>query len=174
MRAGQHDVAAEAAALSRTLRTSDDPAVRRRRGIVGWSLVAAGAMGVIALYQTGIIDHLPEPPLPRLDADAVDASPEAYAKLSTPDAVLGLGSSAVTMTLAAMGGANRTADRPWLPLALAAKVGYDVVQAAKLSVSQWTRHWTFCSWCLTAAAATFAMLPLAIPDARAAVSHVRR
>ncbi len=37
----------------------------------------------------GIIEHLPEPPLPYFDADKVDAAAEAYAKLSTPDAVIG-------------------------------------------------------------------------------------
>ena len=41
-------------------------------------LAAAGSMGLIALYQMGIIRHLPEPPFPMLDADKVDASSEAY------------------------------------------------------------------------------------------------
>ncbi len=92
---------AKAAELSSELRGSADPAVERRRKVVALSLVAAGSMGLIALYQMGIIKHLAEPPLPRLNADKVDASAEAYEKLSTPDAVLGLGSYAATMTLAA-------------------------------------------------------------------------
>lgn len=159
--------AAEAQALSRELRTGDDPRLTRRRGIVALSLAAAGAMGVIALYQMGIIKHLPEPPLPHMDADKVDASAEAYATLGTPDAVLGLGSYALTMALASMGGADRARRHRWLPLALAAKVGLDVAQAGKLTVDQWTKHRAFCFWCLTAAAATFAMVPLAVPEARA-------
>lgn len=48
----------------------------------------------IALYQMGIIRHLPELPLPRLNADVVDAASEAHAILATPDALLGLGSGA--------------------------------------------------------------------------------
>ncbi len=29
---------------------------------------------VVSLYQTGVISHLPDPPLPVFDADKVDAS----------------------------------------------------------------------------------------------------
>jgi hypothetical protein len=38
------------------------------------SLASIGALGAVATYQNGLIRHLPEPPLPLLDADAVDAS----------------------------------------------------------------------------------------------------
>jgi uncharacterized membrane protein len=106
-----------------------------------------------------------EPPLPMMNADKVDASAEAYAKFSTPDAILGLGSYAATMALAAMGGRDRVRELPSVPLALAAKIAFDVTNAAKLSVDQWTKHRAFCFWCLLAAAATVAMAPLAIPEA---------
>ncbi|MGI8548224.1 MAG: hypothetical protein ACR2M1_12990, partial [Gemmatimonadaceae bacterium] len=76
--------------LSLELRTGNSDSMQRRRKVVGLSLVAAGAMGLIAAYQTGIIKHIPEPPLPLLDADKVDASSEAYSKLSMPDGILGL------------------------------------------------------------------------------------
>ena len=129
-------------------------------------------MGLIALYQTGLIRHVPEPPLPLLDADKVDASPEAYEKLSTPDAILGLGSYAATMGLAAMGGKERATESPWIPLALAAKVCFDAVNAAKLWVDEWTKHKAFCIWCLAAATATFAMVPLVIPEALTALRAI--
>src|SRR5439155_15911003 len=146
----------------------------RRRGIVSLSMLASASMGIIALYQTGLIKHLPEPPLPRLDADKVDASAEAYEKLATPDAILGLGSYSATMALAAMGGKDRLEEMPWVPLALAAKVAFDVANAAKLSVDQWTKHKAFCFWCLLAATATFAMVPLVIPEAIAAARTFAR
>ncbi|MGI8765750.1 MAG: vitamin K epoxide reductase family protein [Gemmatimonadaceae bacterium] len=146
--------------------------MERRRKVVGLSLVAAAAMGLIAAYQTGIIKHLPEPPLPLLDADKVDASSEAYAKLSVPDGILGLGSYAVTMGLAAMGGSNRAKKAPWIPLALAAKVAADSVNAGKLTVDQWTKHRAFCSYCLLSAAVTFAMVPLVLPEARTALRQI--
>lgn len=160
----------DAAELSAQWRHGSGGCLRQRRGVAGLALTAAGSMGVVALYQLGIIPHLPEPPLPGLDADKVDASPEAYERLQTPDAALGLTSYGVTLALAAAGGADRARTRPWLPLALAAKVGLDVAQAAKLTRDQWVRHRAFCSWCLLAAGATFAMAPLVLPEAREALA----
>jgi uncharacterized membrane protein len=151
--------------LSRELRLETSPGLRRRRGIVSLSLLASASMGLIALYQTGVIRHLPEPALPMMNADKVDASAEAYRRLVVPDAILGLGSYAATMGLAAMGGKDRAREMPLIPLALAAKVAFDVANAAKLSVDQWTKHRAFCFWCLLAAAATFAMAPLVVPEA---------
>jgi uncharacterized membrane protein len=160
--------------LSRQLREDEDHSLARRRGIVACGLAAAGAMGVITLYQIGIIKHLPEPPLPGFDADKVDASEEAYSYFQTPDAFIGLGSYAATMGLAAMGAKNRAETRPWLPLALLAKTTADAAQAARLTIDQWTKHKAFCFWCLLAAAATFAALPLAVPEAVEAVNHLRK
>ena len=159
-------------ALSRQLRKGSGPFLARRRGIVGLSLVSVNAMGLIALYQMGIIEHLPEPPISGLNADKVDASADAYAYFSTPDAFIGLGSYAVTMGLAAIGGEDRATQRPWIPLALAVKVLVDAGQAGKLTVDQWTKHRAFCFWCLLAAGATFATVPLAMPEGRAALDRV--
>ncbi len=158
--------------LSLQLRRGSGNYLARRRTVVGLSLAAIGSLGIVALYQVGLIDHLPEPPLPGLDADKVDAAAEAYAYFSTPDAFIGLGSYAVTMGLAAMGGADRATQRPWIPLALAAKVLVDAAQAGKLTVDQWTKHRAFCFWCILAAGATFATVPLAIPEARAALDRL--
>lgn len=155
--------------LSRQLRTADDPWLRNRRGILGLSLTAAGSMALISLYQMGLIRRLPEPPLPGLDAEKVDASEEAYARLQCPDAVIGLASYAVTSLLAAAGPPNRS---PWLPLATAGKIGMDSAQATKLTYDQWAKHRAFCSWCLLAAGATFAMVPLAVPEARVALRRL--
>lgn len=158
--------------LSEQLRHGDGDGLRRRRGIVGLSLVAIGSMGMISLYQMGIIKHLPEPPLPRLDADRVDASPEAYSRFATPDGMLGLGSYAMTMGLAAMAGQDRAHTQPWIPLALAAKVAFDTSQAVRLIKDQATKQKAFCFWCLLSAASTFATVPLVIPEARAAIREL--
>lgn len=131
-------------------------------------------MGIIALYQIGATKHLPEPPLPFLDADKVDASDEAYKMLAVGDAFIGFVSYGVTMLLAASGGPRRHATSPWLPRALAAKAAFDAVQATKLTVEQWTVHRAFCSWCLLAAGATFAVLPSVIPELRASFARGAR
>lgn len=160
-------------ALSRELRKGSGRFLRRRRQAVSLSLVAAGSMMPITLYQMGIIPHLPEPPLPRLDADTVDAAAEAYAVLATPDAALGLASYATTAVLAAMGGERRAETNAWIPLALATKVGLDAIFAAKLTRDQWTRHRAFCSWCLLAAGASIVTVPLVIPEARVALRQLQ-
>lgn len=163
----------DAAELSRELRHGRGGYLKERRRVTALSLVSIGAMGVIALYQMGVIPRLPEPPLPGLDAEKVDASEEAYATLHTPDAVIGLRSYATTLALAAMGGADRARERPWIPLALAGKALFDAAQAAKLTVDQWTKHRAFCSYCLVASAATFAVLPNVLPEAREAWETLR-
>jgi uncharacterized membrane protein len=159
--------------LSKELRTGTDEHLTRRRSVAALSLTAIGALGVVSLYQLGVLKHVPEPPLPRLDADAVDASAEAYRFLSMPDGVLGIGSYAVTLGLVAMGGKDRHRDHPWLPLALAGKAAVDALQAGRLTWTQWSRHRAFCSWCLTAAVATWVTLPLTLPEARAAWRRLR-
>lgn len=158
--------------LSRQLRRGSGRFLRHRRGTVGLSLAAIGSLGVVSLYQVGIIRRVPEPPLPFLDADGVDAAPEAYEVLDTPDAVLGIASYALTAALAAAGGEDRARERPWLPLALAGKVAFDVVQAGKLTLEQWTEHRAFCLWCLAAAGASFATAPLVLPEARASLCEL--
>ena len=163
-----------ASELSRELRRDSGDFLEERRGIVCASLTAIGCMGLIALYQMGVIKHLPEPPLPGLDADKVDASDEAYSHLQMGDAFIGLGSYAATMGLAAMGGKNRVKEQPWIPLALAAKAGVDALQAAKLTYDQYAKHRAACFWCLVAAAATFVTAALVVPEARAAARELEK
>lgn len=159
--------------LSEQLRNGSGHFLEERRSVVLLSLTAIGCMGLIAAYQIGLLKRLPDLPLPLTDADKVDASEEAYAKLSMPDAFLGLGSYAATMGLAAMGGKDRAEQQPWIPLALAAKAGVDALQAGKLTYDQWAKHKAFCIWCLVAAAATFATVPLfyRLRDCRARLQH---
>jgi hypothetical protein len=117
----------------------------------------------------GILRRLPEPRLPHFDAEEVNRSAEAYRWLETPDAFLGLGSYVATMTLAAIGGPDRAGKRPWIPLALAAKVGLDAVLASFQVLMQARKLHTYCSWCLLSSAATFGSLPLVVREARAAL-----
>ncbi|MGD9889839.1 MAG: vitamin K epoxide reductase family protein [Dehalococcoidia bacterium] len=158
--------------LSAQLRGVSEPDLTRRRGVVVLSLAAIAALTPVALYQMGLLKHLPEPPLPRLNADEVDAAPEAYKLLSMPDAVLGIGSYAATMALAAMGGADRAHTQPWIPLLLAGKALVDTANAGRLSWDQWAKHRAFCFWCMLAAVATWGSLPLVVPEARRAWRHL--
>ena len=158
--------------LSQQLRLGTGHFLGQRRGTVALGLVAVGSMSLITLYQMGILKHLPELPLPMLDADRVDASAEAYSRLSTPDGMLGMGNYAVTMGLAAMGGADRAQKQPWIPLALAGKVAFDTSQGIRLFFDQKTKYHVFCSWCLLSAATTLATIPLIVPETYAALRQL--
>jgi len=158
--------------VSRDLRTGDGDALRRRRRVGAMALSAMGSLGVVTAYQMGLLRHLPEPPLPIFDADGVDASGEAYFYLKAPDGALGLVSYATTVLLAGMGAGRRAEEKPWIPLALAAKVGFDAVGALYLTAEQASKHRRFCSWCLAASALSVAMVPQVIPEARAAARQL--
>lgn len=158
--------------VSRDLRTGGGDILRRRRRTGALALSAMGSLGVVTAYQMGLLRHLPEPPLALFDADRVDASGEAYQYLKTPDGALGLASYAATLILAGMGSARRAEERPWIPLALAAKVVADVASSVFLTVEQGTRHRRFCSWCLVAAGLSVAMVPQVLPEARLSWRHL--
>ena len=162
------------ARLSEQLRTGTSADLSRRRGVVGLALLGAGAMAAVSLYQTGIIRHLPELPLPGFDAEEAEASTRAYSSAAAPSGLLELTSFAVTATLAAAGGEDRARRRPWLSLALAGKVVADAFAAAKLAYDQWTKHRARSPWHLFGAAASLAMLPLVAPEARRAARQVWR
>ncbi|WP_201294863.1 MULTISPECIES: vitamin K epoxide reductase family protein [unclassified Nocardiopsis] len=159
--------------MSDALRLGTAPFVRARRRVAALALTASGAYTVVALYQFGLLRRVPEPRLPGLDADRVDASGEAYGVLTTPDAALGMVSSALTLLLAGMGGEDRARDRRWIPLALAGKAAADAVVSLILFAEQVSRHRRVCSWCTLAAIANLAMVPASLPEARAALARHR-
>ncbi|HVE64498.1 MAG TPA: vitamin K epoxide reductase family protein [Mycobacteriales bacterium] len=163
----------DAEAVSDDLRRGAGSFLEQRRRVAGLSLLSSASLGVVALYQYGLLRKVPEPHLPGLDADRVDASGEAYSFLRTPDASVGLISYGVTLALAGMGKRDRAKTQPWLPLLLAAKVGLDTVGALTLTAEQGTKHRRFCSWCTLSALATLAMVPQVLPEARAAARTLR-
>lgn len=136
--------------------------------------MAGFALGVVGLYQFGLLRRVPEPPLSIFDADAVDASGEAYQELRTPDAALGLLSTAITLVLAGAGDRDRARTASWLPVLLVLKTAGDAAGGIYLTAEQLTKHRRLCFWCTVAAFAQIATLPLALPEARAAARRLRR
>ncbi len=152
-----------AEAVSRYLRDGSGEVLERRRRTGALNVGAVAALGLVALYQLGVLRHLPDPPFSVFDSDEVDAAGEAYAVLTTPDAPIGMMSYAVTAVLAGMGGAERARERPWIPLALAAKVVVDALGGLYLTLEQVTRHRKLCFYCLLAAVASIASVREVIP-----------
>jgi hypothetical protein len=158
--------------VGRELRHGSTPFLKRRRGIIGLAFFSCAVLGVVALYQVGILKKLPQPPLRGFDTGRVNGSGEAYAILATPDAFLGLASYAVTACLAAMGSENRSRLYPWVPVGLAVKLLGDSAMAMKLSLDEATKFRAFSIWSVLVAAATWTALPLALPEALAAVGQL--
>lgn len=161
-------------AVSDALRRQDSAHLSGRRRVALLQTIAAWALSLVGLYQFGLIRRVPEPAVPGLDADAVDASGEAYVLLRTPDSALGIASAGVTLALAGMGGARRAEEQPLIPLALLAKTVVDAAGGLYLTAEQLTKHRKICSWCTVSAIALLASVPAAYPEARDAWRELRR
>jgi hypothetical protein len=159
--------------LGRELRDGTGDFLNHRRAVAALTLTGMASLAAIALYQLGAFKRLPEPAISVLDATKVNGSAEAYGILNTPDAVLGLGSYAVTLGLTAMGGASRAQTQPWIALALAAKSGFDSLQAVALTRKSWIHYRAFSLYSLVIALSTFLVLPLVLPEAKAAWHKLR-
>ena len=157
-----------AEAVSDALRREDGLFLDRRRRMAALQTGTAGALAVVGLYQFGLLRSVPEPPLPGLAADRVDASGEAYELLHTPDSALGIVSAGISLVLAGMGGPERHREHPVIPLALLAKSVLDAASGLFLTAEQLTKHRRLCSWCTVSAALLVATVPTALPEARAA------
>ena len=164
---------AKAERVSDDLRLGVSAQLSRRRRAAALLLGASASLGPVALYQLGIVRHLPDPPLPVFDSDLVDASGEAFHEGSTPDAAFALANYGLTIALVGMGTADRAREQPWIPLLAAAKVAADAVGALGLTVEQVSKHRALCAWCLAAAVATVAAVPAVLPEAREALGQLR-
>jgi len=112
-------------------------------------IACAGAMLAllpVAAHQLGLLEHLPDLPGGSFDSDAITESPAAH-PFGMPDAVIGLGSFAVTLALlAAARGRSPVANR-LLGLKLKADAGIAAFNLAQ----QPLRFGKLCSWCTAAA-----------------------
>src|SRR5438309_4247950 len=105
---------------------SDD--LRSRRDVIAMSLAGMAAMTPVVLLQTGVVKHLPDPPMGNFQSDKVNLSEEAY-KFGVPDGTLAMLSLAGNLVLAAFGGKDRARDMPWIPVVAAAKAAVDAAAA---------------------------------------------
>jgi uncharacterized membrane protein len=155
----------DARQLSQELRKGQNPDLSRRRFIVGLSLLGATMAEAVSMYQVGIIEELPDLPIPGIDSNKVDAADYAYANFDTPDGFMMLASYSVTALLAGAGGANRATQAPFLPIATAAKTLLDSIVALRLARIEWRDNEAFCAYCQVATLCSLASFILAIPEA---------
>lgn len=106
----------------------------------------------VALYQTKVISHLPDPPLPLFDSDRITRSKAAH-PLGVPDALPGLANFGITLVLIA---ASR--GRPGIQRLLGAKLALDASVASINAARQVVFFGKLCSWCMGTAIATGIMV----------------
>ena len=158
--------------MRETFRRDDSDELWRRRAVIGASLVGIASMAATTLLQTGLLKHLPDPPIPGFNSDKVNLSEDAF-PLGVPDGTLALAGFAANLPLAAFGGADRARRQPWVPLIATAKAAADAAVAGWYFYQMPTKEQAWCAYCVTAALANFAILALSVPEARKALGALR-
>jgi uncharacterized membrane protein len=159
--------------LRRDLQEIEERDVRLRRGVIIASLAGMGSMTAVTLLQSGIVKHLPDPPLPGFHSDRVNSSDAAY-WFGVPDGALAMASLALNLPLAAYGGERRARKRPWIPILAAAKALVDAAVAGWYFYQMPAREKAWCGYCIAGAAANFIVLALVAPEARSAINNLKR
>ena len=154
-------------ALRRELQNSNKSDLHLRRGVIGLSLVGMAAMTAVTLFQTGVIKHLPDPPIDGFDSDRVNSSDTAYA-LGVPDGALSLASLAANIPLAAFGGENRASETPLIPLAAAAKATVEAAVAGWYFYQMPTKEKAWCGYCIAGAMTNWGIAALTLIEAKKA------
>ena len=134
-------------------------------------MVGIAAMVPVTLLQTGLIHHLPDPPIKGFHSDAANSSLIAY-KFGVPDSTTSIASFALNIPLAAFGGADRARTSPLVPLIAAGKAAIDATASAWY-FDNMRRGKKWCPYCIVAAASSLAVFLLTLPEARLAWSHLR-
>lgn len=153
--------------LRRELQNGKSSGLNLRRAIIGLSLVGMGAMTAVSLFQTGVIKHLPDPPIDGFDSDDVNSSDTAYA-LGVPDGTLSLASLAANIPLAAYGGENRARQQPLVPIAAAAKATIEAGVAGWYFYQMAAVEKKWCAYCVVGAAANMGIAALSLVEAKEA------
>ena len=148
--------------------TSD---LKRRRGIITWSLVGMASMTAVTLLQTGIIKHLPDPPFGNFDSDRVNSSDTAY-RLGAPDGSISLASLAANIPIAAFGGADRVQTKPWVPLVAALKATGEALAASWYFYQMPAKEKAWCGYCIVGALANIGIAALTLPEAQKALAVI--
>ena len=135
----------------------------RRLAVIGCSL-ALGTLVPVALYQSGLVDHLPDPPGDWFDSDAITSSKAAH-PFGIPDSFPGLVSYGTTLGLLLASRQSKVAER-----LLGVKLAGDAAFAGFNVVRQVVSFRKLCSWCTGTALAT----ALVVYGGRNAISGVVR
>jgi len=154
------------------LRRGDTAGLERRRASIALSLVGMASMGATALLQTGLVRHLPDPPLPGFDSDKVNLSDDAF-PFGVPDGPIALAGFALNVPLAALGPSDRARKMPVVPLLAFAKSSVDAAISGWLFYKMPTKEKAWCIYCIIAFFVNLGLLALAVPEAKQSLATLR-
>jgi uncharacterized membrane protein len=159
--------------LRRELQEGKTENLKFRREIIGLSLIGIGAMAAVSLLQTGIVKHLPDPPLDSFNSDKVNSSDTAYI-LGVPDGTVSLAGLAANIPIAACGGINRAQEKPLIPLLAAGKAAIEAAVATWYFYQMPAKEKAWCGYCITGALANIGIFALTLPEAKEALATLRK
>lgn len=119
--------------------------------MTGACCTALATLVPVALFQTGRLSRLPDPPSTFFDSERITSSQAAH-PFGIPDALLGLGSFGLTLALILLEKRNARAKR-----LLGAKLTLDASVAAFNATRQVITFGKLCSWCTGTALAAGVM-----------------
>ncbi len=150
----------------------DSPEMKRRRAVIGLSLIGMAAMGAVSLLQTGVVKHLPDPPIKNFDSDKVNLSETAY-RFGAPDGTISLAGLAANIPLAAFGGKDRASENPLVPLLAGAKAMIEAIVAGWFFLQMPTKQKAWCGYCIVGALCNWGIAALTFSEAKAALDELR-
>ena len=152
----------KAAAMRDVLRNGHSEDLDRRRKVIGLSALGLIDFSVISMYQTGVINKLPDLPFDIFDSNMVNASKDAY-RFGAPDGPISAVAYAATMVLASAGGNKETGRTPIMDVALGATVGGNAAGAIFYLHNMIFKQKKICLYCVTGAAINIASAVIIAP-----------
>jgi uncharacterized membrane protein len=162
-----------ALAIRNELRNNDSEAMDKRRLIILLSALGLIDFSVISLYQTGVIEKLPDLPFPIFDSNKVNAAKEAY-QFGVPDGAISTAVYASTIVLAAAGGSEQSGRKPVLDTVLGAVVAGNTAGAIYYLYDMIFKQKKVCLYCLTGAAINIASAIIATPLVKRSIRQLFR
>lgn len=159
--------------LRKELQYGSSKDLRRRRGIIAFSLLGMTAMAGVSILQNGLLHHLPDPPIGDFDSDKVNSSDTAY-RANLPDGAVSIASLAANIPLAAYGGENRVHQFPWIPIGLAVKAVGEALTASWYFYQMPVKEKAWCSYCIVGAISNIAIASLSLAEAKKAMQLLSR
>lgn len=163
----------DVAAVRNELRFGTGDALQRQRLLIMLSIAGLLDFVPISLYQTGVINKIPDLPLKGLDSNKVNAAEDAY-QMGGPDGPISMLAYAGVMVLASWKGSGKSGRTPVHDLALGALVAGNAAGALYYLGNMVFKQQKACIYCIAGAAVNFASAIVVAPLMRNALRKLWR